>query len=79
MLQDMKRLNYESGWDLDLVEYSSDLDTPPLPIQPAPSAQIINSALTQNNNVMKTGLTQTETALLNDEEKMMRLRNRNLA
>ena len=79
MLQDMKRLNYESGWDLDLVEYSSDLDTPPLPIQPAPSAQIINSALTQNNNVMKTGLTQTENALLNDEEKMIRLRNRNIA
>ena len=76
--------------DIDVVEVQSEgldlenyllpeIETPPLAAQPMPSQQVINSALTQNNNLMNTGLTQTETALLSEEEKMLRLKQRNLA
>ena len=65
---------------LDLENYLlPEIETPPLAAQPMPSSQVINSALTQNNNLMNTGLTQTETALLSEEEKMLRLKQRNLA
>jgi hypothetical protein len=46
----------------------------PLPPQPQP-----NPAIVQAPNAMQTGLTPAEQALLSEEEKMIRLRNRGLA
>ena len=48
---------------------------PPLPEQPQPNVSIVQST----PNVMQTGLTPTETALLSEEEKMIAIRNRGLA
>jgi hypothetical protein len=48
---------------------------PPLPEQPQP-----NVSMTQSTpNVMQSGLTMTEQALLSEEEKMIKLRDRGLA
>ena len=47
---------------------------PPLPEQPQPNVSIVQST----PNVMQTGLTPVETALLSEEEKMIALKNRGL-
>ena len=47
---------------------------PPLPEQPQP-----NAAIVQKPTTMTTGLTPAEQALLSEEEKMIRLRDRGLA
>ena len=47
---------------------------PPLPKQPMPNAAIAQTT----PNVYQTGMTTTEQALLSEEEKMMKLRNRGL-
>ena len=45
---------------------------PPLPEQPMPNAAIVQSP----PPITETGLTMTEQALLSDEEKMMKLKDR---
>ena len=57
------------------VPSNIDLNTPA--VNPTVVGQGAN--MTANQNVMQTGLTQTETALLSEEEKAMRLRQRGLA
>jgi len=52
-------------------------ETPPLPIQPMPDANVVQAMPQQN--IMQTGLTPTENALLSDAEKTMRLKQRGLA
>ena len=47
---------------------------PPLPEQPMPNVSVVQST----PNAMKTGLTPIETALLSEEEKMIKLRDRGL-
>ena len=47
---------------------------PPLPEQPMPNVSITQST----PNVMQTGLTPTESALLSEEEKMIALKNRGM-
>ena len=47
---------------------------PPLPEQPQPNVSVVQST----PNVMQTGLTPVETALLSEEEKMIALKNRGL-
>ena len=55
-----------------------EINTPPLPEQAMPSPQVVGSR-PQAPGVMQSGLTPSETALLSDEEKMIRLRQRGLA
>ena len=46
---------------------------------PQPTPGIVQSTAQATPNVMQTGLTPTESALLSEEEKMIALRNRGLA
>ena len=69
-------LNFDDTWNFKLEDY---LPRPqpqsrvPLPPQPQP-----NPAIVQQPTPMQTGLTPAEQALLSEEEKMIRLRNRGL-
>jgi hypothetical protein len=68
----------ESLPGLDINNYLlPEVQTPPLPIQPMPNAQVIQPQAP--GNIMATGLTPVENALLLDEEKQIRLRQRGLA
>ena len=67
----------ESLPGLDINNYLlPEVQTPPLPIQPMPNAQVIQPQAP--GNIMATGLTPVENALLSDEEKQIRLRQRGL-
>ena len=69
----------ESSNGLDINDYLiPEVQTPPLPMQPMPNASVILSQAS-GNNVMTNGLTPTENALLSEEEKIIRLRQRGLA
>jgi len=57
-----------------LLPESNTSMVPPLPEQPQPNVSMAQST----PNVMQTGLTPTESALLSEEEKMIALRNRGL-
>jgi hypothetical protein len=84
MERDMQKLRLNKDFDLDINNYllrtqqSSELLTPPIPKQVAdatPNPQVINSGqVAQLNN----GLTMAENALLSDEEKMIKLRQRGM-
>ena len=50
-----------------------------LPEQPMPNPQVIQNQITQAPGAMNQGLTMSENALLSEEEKMIRLRQRGLA
>ena len=54
-------------------------ETPPLPPTPMPEQQVIQTAMMPASGVMNQGLTATENALLSEEEKQIRLRQRGLA
>ena len=58
---------------------SSKPETPPLPLQPMPNAQVVQTEALQAPGAMNQGLTTTENALLSEEEKQIRLRSRGLA
>ena len=86
MENDMIELQLNKDFDLDINNYliptqtqTSELQTPPIPVQVSdarPNPQIINSGqVAQLNN----GLTLTENALLSDEEKAIKLRERGMA
>jgi len=66
------------GPSLNLEDYLiPEIETPLLPLQPMPSAQVIQPQMPIN--LTTTGLTPTENALLSEEEKQIRLRSRGLA
>jgi hypothetical protein len=50
-----------------------------LPPTPMPSGEVIQTAAVQAPGLMNQGLTPTENALLSEEEKQIRLRQRGLA
>ena len=50
-----------------------------LPEQTMPNPQVIQNQITQAPGAMNQGLTMSENALLSEEEKMIRLRQRGLA
>jgi len=67
----------DKDWQFKLEDFLPAADPQsrvPLPPQPQP-----NAAIVQAPNAMQTGLTPAEQALLSEEEKMIRLRNRGLA
>ena len=84
MERDMQRLRLNKNFELDINNYllktqqTSELQTPQIPVQVSdarPSPQVINSGQMAQLNE---GLTRTENALLSDEEKAIKLRDRGL-
>ena len=78
MRKDMFKLKLNQDFNIDVEKYLlPEADTsmmPPLPEQPMPNVSVAQ----QTPNVMQTGLTPVETALLSEEEKMIALKNRGL-
>ena len=76
--KDMIKLKLNQEFNIDVNKYllpESDTSmVPPLPEQPMPNVSITQST----PNVMQTGLTPTESALLSEEEKMIALKNRGI-
>jgi hypothetical protein len=77
----MYRLNLYQDWDIDLQDFLP--DTSPegqsaLPPTPMPSQDVIQTSAIQTPGLMNQGLTPTENALLSEEEKQIRLRQRGL-
>ena len=76
--KDMSKLKLNQEFNIDVEKYLlPEADTsmvPPLPEQPMPNVSVVQ----QTPNVMQTGLTPTEQALLSEEERMIALRNRGL-
>ena len=74
----MSKLKLNQEFNIDVEKYLlPEPDTsmvPPLPDQPQPNPTVVQ----QTPNVMETGLTPVESALLSEEEKMIALKNRNL-
>jgi hypothetical protein len=76
---------YESGkWiskvqeqELSAVSETAKAPTTPLPETPPVDPKLVSQMV--NTNVMQTGLTPTEMALLSNEEKVIRLRQRGIA
>ena len=79
MRKDMFKLKLNQDFNIDVEKYLlPEADTsmiPPLPEQPQPNVSVAQ----QTPNVMESGLTMTEQALLSEEEKMIKLRDRGLA
>jgi len=70
------KLNQEFNIDEEkyLLPEGNTSMVPPLPEQPMPNVSVVQST----PNTMQTGLTPIETALLSEEEKMIKLRDRGL-
>ena len=76
----MNTLTLFDDFNLDLEDFLPDTDPQgqsALPPQPMPSNQVIQMSQALGN--MNQGLTPVENALLSEEEKMIRLRQRGLA
>ena len=84
MERDMQKLRLNKDFDLDINKYllktqqTSELLTPPIPVQVSDARP--NPAIINNTQVaqLNEGLTRTENALLSDEEKAIKLRDRGL-
>ena len=81
---DMRNLNLDEEFDdqIDINNYITQqkLQTPPLPNTPMPNQNVIQASVkAQATDPLNEGLTNTENALLSQEEKMIRLRQRGLA
>ncbi len=61
------------------IKVSQKTETPPLPLQPMPNQQVVQTAALPASGALNQGLTATENALLSQEEKQITLRNRGLA
>jgi hypothetical protein len=70
-----------SDFDVEEVQETKPFDpfSSALPPTPMPDQQVIQTAAVQAPGLMNQGLTMTENALLSEEEKQMRLRQRGLA
>ena len=83
MENSMYRLNLYDDWDINLQDFLPDTDPEgqsALPPTPMPSQEAIQTAAVMPAaGAMNQGLTNTENALLSEEEKQIRLRQRGLA
>ena len=85
ILQDLKNLSFDDNFDdeINIEDYLQDESEPvaqvPLPETPMPNSQVLQTAQVLNPNVLESGLTTAEQALLSEEEKLIRLRLRGLA
>jgi hypothetical protein len=82
---DLRGLSFDDDFDefINVEDYIQDESEPvaslPLPNMPMPSQQVIQTAQNQASGNMNQGLTPIENALLSEEEKQIRLRQRGLA
>lgn len=77
---DISLLNLNDEFNIQLSDYiqpATTVNAPQLPIQPMPSAQVLQPQ--DPGNITAQGLTPTELALLSPEEQQIRLRQRGLA
>jgi hypothetical protein len=82
MNSQMESLTLFDDFNINLEDFLPDTDPQgeaALPEQPMPNAQVLQTAQMQAPGVMNQGLTPTENALLSEEEKQIRLRQRGLA
>jgi len=83
VLQDIIRsIPLRGEWDLNLQDFLPDTEPggqSALPPTPMPAQEVIQTAAVQAPGTMNQGLTMTENALLSEEEKQIRLRQRGLA
>jgi len=86
MERDMKQIGLDENFNLNISDYI--IETPSITESlglgnigqtPMPSSQVIQSSLIPQGGVMQSGLTPIENALLSEEEKQIRLRQRGLA
>ena len=78
----MYRLNLYQDWDIDLQDFLPDTEPAggaALPPTPMPAAGVVQTSQMPAPGTMNQGLTAVENALLSDEEKQIRLRQRGLA
>jgi len=78
----LKNQNLYQDFELNLEDFLPDTDPAggaALPPTPMPNQQVIQTAAVQAPGLMNQGLTATENALLSEEEKQIRLRQRGLA
>jgi hypothetical protein len=78
----MESLTLFDDFNLNLQDFLPDTDPAggaALPPTPMPNQQVIQTAMMPASGVMNQGLTATENALLSEEEKQIRLRQRGLA
>ncbi len=76
--KDLNSLDLDGEFDIELSDYiqpAATVNVAPLPPQPMPNPQVVQQNQT-SQNVMASGLTPVENALLSDEEKQIRLRQR---
>ena len=83
MYQDFVNTPLDKPWNFKLEDYLPQPEPQsrvPLPPQPQPNPAVVQqpAPATQQATAMQTGLTPAEQALLSEEEKMIRLRNRGL-
>ena len=82
---DLRGLSFDDDFDefINVEDYIQDESEPvaslPLPNMPMPSQQVIQTAALPATGTMNQGLTPIENALLSEEEKMIKLRQRGLA
>ena len=82
---DLRSLSFDDDFDefINVEDYLQDESEPvaslPLPNMPMPSANVVQTAQNQALGNMNQGLTPIENALLSEEEKQIRLRQRGLA
>ena len=78
----MEGLTLFDNFSINLEDFLPDTDPQggaALPEQPMPNPQVLQTAQMQAPGVINQGLTPTENALLSEEEKQIRLRQRGLA
>tara|TARA_R100000030_G_scaffold13181_3_gene8768 strand:- start:774 stop:4817 length:4044 start_codon:yes stop_codon:yes gene_type:complete len=78
----MYKLNLYQDWNINLEDFLPDTDPQgqsALPPTPMPDPQVVQTAAMPAAGAMNQGLTPTENALLSEEEKQIRLRQRGLA
>jgi hypothetical protein len=81
MFNDFRRIPLGSSWNITVNDYlQEEIQTPPLVTQPMPASNVIQTSAISgtNNNLMASGLTAVENALLSEEEKMIKLRQRGM-
>jgi len=85
IIQELRNLSFDDNFEdvINLEDYLIPEGEPvaqvPLPQQPMPNPAVVQTAQMQAPGVMNQGLTPTENALLSEEEKQIRLRQRGLA
>jgi hypothetical protein len=78
----LKGQNLYGDFQLELENFMPDTDPQgqsALPDLPMPSQEVVQTAEIKDSGLMNQGLTATENALLSEEEKQIRLRQRGLA